>query len=127
MAKKSRTKAQLRQDAQLDALSREFMDRAAIKRNLEWAKAQSPSGGAAGVLHIEIGPVDVKSDYYRYVASFVLLVLGISLMLEHLVTWGGFDPGLGAGHELYGLISVIVGYFIGIGIRFRRKKNETDR
>ena len=71
---------------------------------------------------IQIGPKDAEEvEYYRYVASFLFLVLGLGLMLEHLITWGGFDPGFGAGHELYGLISGIIGYFMAVGIRFKRK------
>jgi len=71
---------------------------------------------------LQIGPQGAEEvEYYRYVASGALMVLGLFLMLEHLITWGGFDSGIGAGHELYGLISVIVGYLLAVGIRFKRK------
>jgi len=71
---------------------------------------------------IEIGPVEGKAGYYRYVASMVFLVCGLVLLLEHLITWGRFDPGFG-GHEVVGLVSIVLGYFLGIGLRFRKNGN----
>lgn len=46
-------------------------------------------------------------QYYRKLSSFILLVLGIALMLEHLFQFGGYDLEL-IGHEWYGLGCIIL-------------------
>lgn len=58
--------------------------------------------------------VNIKEppNYYRYIASFVLLVTGFALMCEHLITWGGFDRTFG--HEIIGIGCIILSYFIGL-------------
>lgn len=58
-----------------------------------------------------------KDWYYKWIISGVSIIVGIFLILEHWLTWGGFD--LEWGHEWLGLLFVIFGMFIG------GKKNES--
>lgn len=74
------------------------------------------------------GESEVEKDsdgvgYNRYVASFVFIVAGFALMIEHLVTWGRFDAAWG--HEVIGLLIILVGYLI--GIRFTKKMKPTEK
>lgn len=50
--------------------------------------------------------------YYKRLASFVLILCGAGLMIEHLFTFGGFDLLDFIGHEYYGLAMIILGFLL---------------
>ena len=55
---------------------------------------------------------DVKIKYYKKLASYLCILSGSGLLLEHLFTWGGFDLLDWPGHEWFGLILIITGFLI---------------
>jgi len=69
--------------------------------------------------HIYVQGKFDKEGYYEWVISGGSIVLGMFLILEHWVTWGGFD--IVWGHEWLGFVFVIFG--MGIGIRKKVNKN----
>ena len=56
--------------------------------------------------------------YLRKLISLIMIVCGFTLLVEHLMVWGGFDIGDWWGHEWYGIILIIIGFIISL----RRKK-----
>lgn len=56
---------------------------------------------------------DAKIKYYKKLGSFLFILAGAGLLIEHLFTWGGMDLLDFPGHEWWGLILVIVGFLIG--------------
>jgi len=70
-------------------------------------------------LERKLGTTGKEIDYPTYVISFVIILSGLALILEHLITWHGFD--LEFGHEWIGLILIISGMLMGL------KKNRNDR
>jgi len=48
-----------------------------------------------------------------------LIIVGATLLIEHLYVWGGFDFWDFLGHEWYGLIMIIIGFIL--SLRFKRK------
>lgn len=55
---------------------------------------------------------DVKIKYYKKLGSFLCIIAGAGLLLEHLFAWGGFDLLDFQGHEWYGIILVIAGFIL---------------
>lgn len=53
-----------------------------------------------------------KIKYYKKLSSYVCILVGSGLLLEHLFTWGGFDLLDLFGHEWYGIILIIIGFII---------------
>lgn len=53
-----------------------------------------------------------KLDYYRKLISFICILAGSGLLIEHLFSWGGYDLLDFCGHEWYGLILIIIGFIV---------------
>jgi len=69
---------------------------------------------------------NIDWNYIRKLVSLVLIIVGTTLLLEHLLTWGGFDFWDFIGHEWYGLLLVLIGFVI--SLRFTKEdKNEIDK
>lgn len=51
-------------------------------------------------------------EYYRKLVAGLLMLIGAILVGEHMVSWGGLDLDDPVGHEYYGLIMFILGYFL---------------
>lgn len=54
-----------------------------------------------------------NKEYIKSRVSFLLIVGGTALLLEHLFCFVGFDIEL-IGHEYYGLIMIIVGFLLSV-------------
>lgn len=50
--------------------------------------------------------------YYRKLISLVLIIGGMSLVIEHLMTYDGFDLLDFIGHEYYGIAMIIAGFLL---------------
>lgn len=60
-----------------------------------------------------------QSAYWMYVSAFVTIASGFALIIEHLITWEGFD--LRFGHEWIGLILIVLGMILGLNTRRWKK------
>jgi len=56
-------------------------------------------------------------EYIKKLISLCAIIVGATLLIEHLMTWGGFDWGDWLGHEFYGLILIIIGFIVGLRIK----------
>ncbi len=56
---------------------------------------------------------DAKIKYYKKLISFICIIVGAGLLIEHLFAWGGFDLLDFPGHEWWGILLVIIGFLIG--------------
>ena len=63
----------------------------------------------------DLSPFCMK--YYKKLTGGLLIVGGGFLLLEHLFNFGGFDIEI-AGHEIYGLALIAIGF----GINLKRKQ-----
>lgn len=57
----------------------------------------------------------MDEEYWLRLTAGCSIVVGAFLLLEHLFTWGGFDPKLG--HEWYGLMFIVAGSIVGLWTR----------
>ena len=55
-------------------------------------------------------------------ASLLGVAAGITLIIEHWVTYGSWDPTFG--HEWLGLLLLIIGMLVNVASRERKEKRE---
>lgn len=53
-----------------------------------------------------------KIKYYKKLTSFICILAGAGLLIEHLFAWQEFNLLDFPGHEWFGLILVIIGFFV---------------
>ena len=65
--------------------------------------------------------MQTNKAYYKRLLSGVLIAGGSFLMLEHLISFKGFDLLDFVGHEYYGLGMIIAGFLLSMKWHQRRK------
>ena len=55
---------------------------------------------------------DAKIKYYKKLGSFICILVGSGLLIEHLFTWQEFNLLDFFGHEWYGIILIIIGFIL---------------
>ena len=56
--------------------------------------------------------MQINKQYYKRLLSGALIASGSFLMLEHLISFGGFDLLDWCGHEYYGLGMIVAGFLL---------------
>jgi len=63
---------------------------------------------------------NVKVHYLRFIFGLIFLLGGITIFIQQFVVWGTiFEYDDFVHHEVFGVITIIIGFFLIFGIRKR--------